>query len=143
MKLKRSVTVPVAIDQVFAYLSDFTTTEEWDPGTVRTELVSGDGDVGTVYHNVSKFMGRETELTYTVIRHEPGNVFVVQGKNSTLTATDTMTFVADGDQSTTVTYEADFAFNGIARFVAPLLSPAFTKLGDEAEKGLQRSLSKL
>ncbi|MGZ4467252.1 MAG: hypothetical protein ACXVXB_02140 [Nocardioidaceae bacterium] len=28
--------------------------------------VSGDGGVGTEYHNTSKFAGRETELTYVV-----------------------------------------------------------------------------
>ena len=38
---------------MFAYLSDFTTTNEWDPGTVSTERVSGDGGVGTTYHNTS------------------------------------------------------------------------------------------
>ena len=45
---------------VFAYLSDFTTTTEWDPGTVRTTRESGDGGIGTRYRNVSRFLGRET-----------------------------------------------------------------------------------
>ena len=37
-------------DRVFEYLSDFTTTTEWDPGTVA-ERVSGDGGVGTTYRS--------------------------------------------------------------------------------------------
>ncbi len=49
-------------ERVFAYLADFTHTEEWDPGTVRTHRVSGDGGVGTTYANTSRFLGRETDL---------------------------------------------------------------------------------
>ena len=69
MKLQRSVDTAASPEVVFAYLSDFTTTNEWDPGTVRTERVAGDGGVGTTYHNTSKFMGKETELTYEVVEH--------------------------------------------------------------------------
>jgi uncharacterized protein YndB with AHSA1/START domain len=54
MRLQRSVTVDASPEKVFAYLSDFTTTEEWDPGTVRCVRTSGDGGVGTVYLNTSK-----------------------------------------------------------------------------------------
>ena len=70
MKIQRTVETPAAPAAVFAYLSDFTTTTEWDPGTVSTTRVSGDGGVGTEYHNVSTFMGRETELTYRVTEHD-------------------------------------------------------------------------
>lgn len=38
---------------------------------------------------------------------------------------------------------ADFTFKGITRFVAPLLKPAFTKLGNEAETGMAAALARL
>ena len=60
MKLERTVETAAAPSVVFAYLADFTTTTEWDPGTVETMLVSGDGGVGTRYRNVSSFLGRKT-----------------------------------------------------------------------------------
>ena len=44
---------------------------------------------------------------------------------------------------TRVTYTADFEFRGVAKYVAPLLSPAFKKLGDEAERGLREALGRL
>jgi uncharacterized protein YndB with AHSA1/START domain len=66
MEIVRTLVLPRPPEQVFSYLQDFTNTEEWDPGTVRTTRESGDGGVGTRYHNVSKFLGRETELTYLV-----------------------------------------------------------------------------
>ena len=49
MKLQRSVESSASPAAVFAYLSDFTNTNEWDPGTVKTVKVSGDGGVGTTY----------------------------------------------------------------------------------------------
>ena len=142
MKLQRTVETKAAPAVVFAYLSDFTHTNEWDPGTVHTELTSGDGGVGTKYHNVSKFMGRETELTYEVVQHQPDYRFALRGENSSVIANDTMEISRSGEGST-VTYTADFEFKGIGKLVAPLLKPALKKLGDEAETGLREALGKL
>jgi uncharacterized protein YndB with AHSA1/START domain len=154
MEIERSVTVAHPVDRVFAYLSDFTNTTEWDPGTVRTERVSGDGGLGTRYHNVSTFLGRETELDYMVIEHVPGERLALRGENATVVAKDTMTFVrtltgpgsgtgSGTGEGTTVTYRADFEFKGLAKFAAPLLAPAFKKLGDEAERGMRDALNRL
>jgi hypothetical protein len=142
MRLLRTVVVDKALSAVFGYLSDFTTTTEWDPGTVSTVRVSGDGGVGTRYLNTSRFRGRTTELTYVVEERVNGLLIRLRGDNSTLTSVDTMTFrvVAAG---TEVTYTADFTFKGVARFVAPLLGPAFKKLGDEAETGMREALNQL
>ena len=142
MKIERTVTTEAAPDKVFAYLSDFTTTTEWDPGSVLTTRVSGDGGVGTTYSNTSKFMGRETKLTYEVVEHAAPARFVLCGHNDTVEATDSMDIAADGTGSR-VTYTADFAFKGVAKFIAPLLAPALKKLGDDAEKGLAEALAKL
>lgn len=142
MQIQRTVTVDRPIDSVFAYLSDFTTTTEWDPGTVRTTLQEGDGSVGTTYRNVSTFAGRQTELTYRVTDVLPGQRFALRGENKSVVAHDTMEF-ATTPGGTTVTYTADFQFKGIARLVAPLLTPALTKLGDEAERGIREALLRL
>jgi carbon monoxide dehydrogenase subunit G len=142
MKLERTVQTTAPPATVFAYLSDFTHTNEWDPGTVKTELVSGDGGVGTTYHNTSKFMGRETELIYEVVEHQPESLFALRGENSSVIANDSMRIAASGAGST-VTYTADFEFKGLGKFVAPLLKPALKKLGDEAEEGLREALAKL
>ena len=86
MLIERTVTVDRSPAEVFAYLADFTTTMEWDPGTVRTTRVSGDGGVGTTYRNVSKFLGRETELTYVVTEHRPPELLELRGENKTVVA---------------------------------------------------------
>ena len=143
MKIVRTVATDRPRSEVFAYLSDFTTTEEWDPGTLRTTRESGDGGVGTRYRNVSKFLGRETELTYVVEESSPPYRLRLRGENDTLVAHDTMTLSETSAGGTELTYRADFAFKGVARLVAPLLAPAFRRLGNEAEAGLRSAFASL
>ena len=118
----------------------------YDDEDSSTVIVVWDGrgttTAGTTYHNTSKFMGRETELTYEVVQHQPDSVFALRGENSSVVAHDTMEIEPHGTGSR-VTYTADFAFSGVARVVAPLLAPALKKLGDEAGEGLQQALAKL
>lgn len=143
MKLSRTVTTEAPIAEVFRYLADFTTTTEWDPGTLSTTRVCGDGGVGTHYRNVSRFLGRETELTYVVEQVEAGSLLRLRGENRTVVATDTMTFREAQGGGTTVTYHAAFSFRGVARLVAPLLAPAFRRLGDDAQAGLRTALGRI
>lgn len=142
MRLERIVHSDKPLDVVFGYLSDFTTTSEWDPGTVRTTRQSGDGGVGTVYKNVSKFVGRETELTYTVVDLEPGQRFALEGKSKTVTAHDLLTFREVG-AGTEVTYLADFDFGLLTPVIGLVMKPFFKKLGDEAQKGMTEALARL
>ena len=142
VRLQRIITVEKPLEKVFAYLSDFTTTTEWDPGTVRTVRTSGDGGFGTEYQNTSTFAGRQTELTYVVVDLVPNRHISLRGENKTVIANDTMTFREAGGK-TEVTYTADFTFKGITRFIAPFLKPAFTRLGDEAETGMASALARL
>ena len=142
MKIERTVTTAASAERVFAYLSDFTTTTEWDPGTVVTTRVSGDGGVGTTYSNTSTFLGRETKLTYEVVEYADPVRIVLHGHNETVDATDSIAVSADGEGSRVV-YTADFSFKGVAKLVAPLLAPALKKLGDDAEKGLREALARL
>jgi carbon monoxide dehydrogenase subunit G len=142
MRVRRIVTAEKPLAEVFAYLSDFTTTTEWDPGTVQTVLTSGDGGFGTEYLNTSTFAGRKTQLTYVVEDLVPNRHISLRGENKTVIAHDTMTFRENGGQ-TEVTYTADFTFKGLSRLFAPLLRPAFARLGDQAETGMAQALSRL
>jgi hypothetical protein len=142
MRLERIVHTDRPVDVVFGYLSDFTTTNEWDPGTVRTTRESGDGGVGTVYKNVTRFAGRETELLYTVVDLEPGRRIALEGRNKTVTAHDLMTF-REVDGGTEVTYVADFDFGLLTPVIGLVMRPFFTKLGDEARAGMTAALARL
>lgn len=142
MRISRTVTTGTSPAEAFAYLSDFTTTTQWDPGTVRTQRLSGDGGVGTRYANTSRFNGRETQLTYEVIEFRPGALIRLRGSNGTVEAIDTITVLPEGSGSR-VTYDADFRFKGVAVIAAPFLRGAFRRLGDAAETGLRTALDAL
>lgn len=143
MLVHRAVTTPASPEAAFTYLSDFTSTNDWDPGTVHTTRVHGDGGVGTVYENVSRFLGRKTELRYVVEGYRPNERIALRGENSTVVAHDTISISPALDGGTQVDYRAEFSFKGLAAMAAPFLRPAFRKLGDEAEQGLRDALDRL
>lgn len=140
--IERTVTVEKPLETVWSFLSDFTNTETWDPPTVTTTRQSGDGGVGTVYQNVSKILGQETEIEYTVVEIDPLKKFQLTGKTSSMELLDTMTFDSDGRQ-TTVTYRAEFDPQGMAKLIKPLMPLGLKKIGDDAEQSLKESLEKL
>jgi NAD(P)-dependent dehydrogenase (short-subunit alcohol dehydrogenase family)/uncharacterized protein YndB with AHSA1/START domain len=142
MRLQKTVIVDKPLAAVFNYLSDFTTTTEWDPGTVATVNHHGDGGVGTTYLNTSTFIGRKTQLTYIVREFTPGKRIRLRGENKTVIAVDTMTFRSI-DAGTEVTYTAEFTFKGPSRLLAPLLRPAFERLGKQAQAGMRQALNQL
>ena len=142
MKLRKTVIVDKPLDAVFGYLSDFTTTTEWDPGTVVTVNHHGDGGAGTTYLNTSTFLGRKTQLTYIVREFVPGERIRLRGENKTVIAVDTMSF-RRVDGGTEVTYRAEFTAKGPSRLLAPLLRPAFERLGTKAQAGMRDALNRL
>lgn len=145
MRITRRITVEgTPPSAVYAYLKDFTTSEQWDPGTVETTLVEGDGGVGSKYHNRSVFRGRETELTYVTVDLQQDRLVAMRGENKTVIAEDTMSISPGADGSGTVlVYEANFTFKGLAKLATPFLRGQLAKLGDEAEAALNRELPQL
>jgi hypothetical protein len=142
VSVQRTIVVDTPIDLVFGYLSDFTTTTEWDPGTVRTDKQSGNGGVGTTYRNISRFLGRTVELTYTVEEFVDKQLLRLRAIYNTLTALDTMTFRTTA-AGTEVSYTADFSFTGPVRLLTPMLKPAFERLATRAETGMRAALDRL
>jgi carbon monoxide dehydrogenase subunit G len=143
LTVERTVRTATPIDRVFAYLSDFTHTEEWDPGTVRTTRID-DGPivVGSRFRNVSKFRGRETELEYRLARLEPDQRLTFVGENKTVTSTDDLTFTAT-DSGTSIHYRAQFDFKGIAKLVSPFLRSTIEKLADQTVQKMSGALAQL
>lgn len=144
VEVTRTFDVGRSPESVLAYLEDFSRTEEWDPGTVScTRLDDGPVRVGATWRNVSKFLGRETQLTYELTVREPDRVVFV-GSNATATTTDDITVNGGPDSTTsTVTYHATVTFSGVARLAAPLSKIAFEKLGSRTESNLVRILGPL
>ena len=88
--LKRTLISKKSVNDLFRYFSDFTTTNEWDPNTVKTVRLTGEGGIGSTYSNTSKFNGKESSLVYEVIEFKPNTLVRLRGENKNITAVDTM-----------------------------------------------------
>jgi polyketide cyclase/dehydrase/lipid transport protein len=127
---------------VAAYLSDFSTTQEWDPGVIEAErLDHGPLTIGSRFRVVARFLGRRAELTYLIVRHETDELVTLRGENATVISIDTMRFSDTPDGGTRVTYEADLTLKGPLRALDPLLRLAFNRVGDRAAAGLRAQLA--
>jgi hypothetical protein len=128
-------------EEAFAYLSDFSTSAEWDPGVVEAERV-GAGAVGegSEFRLVAEFLGRRTPLTYRVVEYEPSRAVTFVGENPTIVSHDRITFetIATG---TRVAYDAELSLKGLLRLADPLLVLAFNRVGDRALDGLGEVLA--
>ena len=140
--VSRTFTTTAPPGAVFDYLADFTHAEEWDPGTVSCTRVSGDGGVGTTYRNVSSFLGRESEITYTTVELESPTRIHFTGHNEQFDGHDVLGIRARGDGSE-VTYTAEFAFRGKARFAAPVVAAYLPILARKTVDQLQGRLDRL
>ncbi|MEU5882705.1 SRPBCC family protein [Spirillospora sp. NPDC047279] len=141
--LTRTIETDAPVQLVAPFLTDFTTTERWDPGTISCErLDAGDLKVGARFRNVSSFRGRETTLIYEITSLDPGRAVTLVGENKTVTSTDEMRFASNGG-GTKVVYRVHFAFKGLARLAVPFLGGALRKLADDAAREMKRSLDAL
>ena len=68
-------------ETVFAYLSDFSNAQDWDPGTVEAErLDHGPIAEGSKFRLVAVFLGRRTELTYRIVEYDPQHARDLPGR---------------------------------------------------------------
>jgi carbon monoxide dehydrogenase subunit G len=126
----------------FNYLSDFSTSAQWDPGVVEAQRLSdGPISVGSKFRIVTAFLGRKLSLEYEITTFEPSTRVVFEAHSKTFTSHDEITFTPS-DTGTIVEYEADLQLLGLARLGEPFLQLAFRRIGDHARDGLQRELDR-
>ena len=142
IEMEREIVTSATPATVFAYLADFTTTEQWEPGTVSATRVAGDGGVGTRYANTARFAGRTADVEYEVIGVTPGRSIQLRAEHDSLIAHDTLT-VRPHEGGSRVTYRVEFSFRGWLRLGEPLLRIPVANLMDGGVEGLQRELAKI
>jgi len=139
-KLIETRTVPRPLSEVFAYVADFASSAEWDPGVVAASRVdSGPLKVGSAFTLMVKFGGRQVPMLYTIKLLEPDSRVVIEGVGDSLTAVDEIRFTPDGD-GTRIDYTADLEFKGLLRFAVPFMGGALKKVGEKALDGLAAEL---
>ncbi len=134
-------TITVSTDRspedVFAYLADFRSVAEWDPGVTNVELVSGTPGEGDAVYDVTTSSG--IELRYEVTEFIPGHRFTLIADNGRFRSVDVIS-VERGGAGAVATYDATLTFSGSLNFLSPLLAPVFKRVADKAGAGLERAL---
>ena len=137
---------PASAEDVFAYLADFQTVAEWDPGVRSARLIHGEpAAVGARYFVVAGFLGRGIPLEYEVVHSAPpadrteGRV-ELEAHTSDFRSYDVIT-VAPTEGGCRVTYDADLALKGFRRPFDPLLALSFRVIGNRARHGLATALA--
>lgn len=136
MVVAEVIEVPRSLAESFAYVADFTTVAEWDPGIHSSRKVSGDGAVGSVYEVEAEFRGKTMPFTYTVTAFEQDRRIVLDGVGEKATSLDTIAFAPTATGGTQITYSADFKLKGVLRVAEPFLGGTFRTLAKKALAGL-------
>jgi carbon monoxide dehydrogenase subunit G len=124
--------------EAFAYLADFRTAAEWDPGVASVELVAGVVPGPDAEYEVE---ASGSMLRYITEVYDPPTTVRLRGRNRWVTSVDTITVAPDDGGGSVVTYEADLVLNGPLRIFDLALGLAFRPIGDRAAKGLEAALA--
>ncbi|MBW2472190.1 MAG: SRPBCC family protein [Deltaproteobacteria bacterium] len=143
-KISRTITTAAPIDEVFAYMADFSNGPEWDH-TQESSVPRQDGGprLGQIYDIVVLWGDRKLPMTYEVTAYKPNHMITLVGDGSTTHAVDTLEFAEVSDGGTTVTYSADIRLKGLLRLAEPFLKSKFDELFDSAEAGIAEQLNRL
>ena len=129
------------VEDAFAYLADFSTTEQWDPGVVRARHnENGPVEEGNSFDVAAGFMGRIVDLTYEIVDLRENESVTLRAENGSVVSLDTLSF-ASTVSGAKVTYDAELIGKGLMRWGNPVLQRLFTKIGRAAETGLEEHLT--
>ncbi len=141
MLYRKTIEVPCAAAEAFAYVSDFSHVAEWDPAVVESRAL-GDGsriDVGSRFELVGLFRGKRQRFEYVVTALEEGRRIRLVGEGEKARSRDEIR-VDRVRGSTQISYEADIRLKGARRVAEPFLGSTFRRMGDAALDGLAQRL---
>ena len=127
----------------YDYLADFRNAEGWDPGTKSCDRTAGDGGVGTTYRNVSGFLGREVELTYTTAELVPSRHVLLQGANDSFAGIDRFDVEPATGGGSRITYHAEMHFSGASKLASPVVTAYLPILARKTVDQLRDCLDRL
>jgi carbon monoxide dehydrogenase subunit G len=142
MRYAREIEVTTSPDETFAYLSDFSTTAEWDPGIVEARrLTPAPTALGSRFELISNFGGNRQRFEYVVTEFEDGKRVALRGDGEKAVTVDVIT-VSPAPAGSRVGYTADLRLKGVLRVAEPLLRGKLVRMCDDAIAGLSARLSR-
>jgi carbon monoxide dehydrogenase subunit G len=142
MPYVRETEVPRSPEETFAYLADFSTTAEWDPGIAEARRLTPEPTVvGSRFELIAVFRGNRQRFEYRVTQIEDGKRIALYGDGEKAITIDEITLSPTAN-GTRIHYEAEFRLKGLRRVAEPFLGSTFRKIGDAAMDGLSARLSR-
>ena len=143
------LTVPLSVEETFAFVSDFRNAARWDPRTYSVEKsTEGPIGIGTRFTLTGGMMREEVvrrmriprsvagmALPYDVVSFDSPNSFVLEGETRVFRYRDELEFFVEGE-GTRLRYYAELQMKGPLSIGDRLLQKTFTRIGDDATKGL-------
>ena len=138
--LHETVEVARPVEDVFAYISDFTTTEEWDAtATSARKLSPGAIAVGTQFEVVCALPVGSVTLLYTMEKLQDNALIVLNGRCAFFEVRDTITLSRTAT-GTLIDYQAEFRFKPLVSSLAARSSKGMQNMGRESVAGLAQAL---
>lgn len=138
--LRERIETRLPIDEAFAFVADFATSAQWDPGVAWAErLDAGPLGVGSRYRLGVRMAGRVAPMEYVVTAFEPLRRVVLAGTGAGVAAVDEIAFEAT-PTGTRIDYTADIQLRGVMRLATPFAGGALTRIARAARDGMQRTL---
>jgi carbon monoxide dehydrogenase subunit G len=120
----RSVAVVIArpLDDVFAFVSDARNRPSWDENVESEELTSPEPiGVGSTVRTRMRSMGRDYELDWEVVEHEPPTRQRIESTSGPFPTTLVYDLASDGD-GTSVRFSVTGRPKGMLRVMQPLIA---------------------
>lgn len=133
----RSVAVVIACprDEVFAFVADARNRPRWDDSVDSEALTSPEPiGVGTTVRTRLSSMGRDYEIDWEVVEHEPPDRMTIESTSGPMPTTLAYRLV-EGDGATSVHFSVTGRPTGLLRLLQPLIAHT---TGRNLEKGFPR-----
>jgi NAD(P)-dependent dehydrogenase (short-subunit alcohol dehydrogenase family) len=138
--LHETVEVNRPVEEVFAYVSDFTTTAEWDATAISArKLTAGAIGVGTQFEVICALPVGSVTLLYTVRKLRDNACIELSGQSAFFDVYDTIT-LRSTKTGTHIDYSAEFTFKPLVATVATLARKGMEQMGRESVAGLGEAL---
>ena len=144
--LEEKRVVQRSLDDVYRYLADFSTIQQWDPGVYRADKVTAGAPAkGTEYQLMLNSAGRRVPMRYVTEALKPPEngqaQIVLTGEGGSFGAYDVITLAARGNDQTEIHYKADLTFSGGVARMESALQPWLNGVGKKAVDGMANALT--
>jgi dehydrogenase/reductase SDR family protein 12 len=139
--LHESIDLDRPAREVFAYVADFSTCEQWDStATSATRLDSGPLGVGSRFKVVCALPVGSLPLEYEILSYEPDQKVVLRGRGRFFEVEDTI-LINSTDSGCTLDYTAVFEWGSLLKPIAARFEEGLQRMGGASVKiGLKQAL---